>query len=251
VITMVEMYENVEKKIKTYCSEVGDTEIGGLIIGEIKKDGVILIEDIIILKQKKTGCSFEVRDEDMMDFTKNCDSKTLGKIIGWWHSHATMNCFWSGVDEECTKRLCKLSGFCVAVVVSSQKKWKSFNYRCMVMMKNKNDILINCDNVDIDTIENLAGIRFSKKKLKQEVDEKVEDIPMFTKRFARGMHNFVTYGFDEEEEQPLTGYKVCKTCSGNGLCPKCEGSGFVPIDNKKTSPTKDKTEELEIFSGVF
>ena len=249
---MVEMYENVEKKIKTYCSAVGNTEIGGLIIGEIKKNGTILMEDIMLLKQRKTGCSFEVSDEDMMDFTKNCDSKTLGKIIGWWHSHAEMDCFWSGVDEECTKRLCKLSGFCVAMVVSSKKKWKSFNYRCAVMTKNKNDMLIHCDNIDVDTIENLAGIRCYKRKLKQEVDEKVEDVPLFPKKFGKGLNQFLTYGFDSEyTEQPLTGYKVCKTCEGTGVCQKCEGSGFTSISNKKVAPMKDVAEDDIVFSGIY
>ncbi len=106
-------------KVKRYAKKVGNDEIGGLLLGKVK-NGIIEIQDAIILKQIKTIATFQLDDDALMQFTKNASAKKLKSVIGWWHSHGNGGTFWSDVDNETCKRLCKMySGLCVSMVVSN------------------------------------------------------------------------------------------------------------------------------------
>ena len=176
---MVELTKKAYNKIFRYAKKMGDDEIGGLLLGEITDGGQVEIDDAIILKQKKSIATFEIDDDDMMEFTKNANNETLKSIIGWWHSHGTGKTFWSGTDSETFKRLCSFfSGFCIGIVVSVPGKEK--NMKCRIDMANKNGQIIEID----DIIPELVGGFFGwgegddtnlTKSEEIEIEEKVTD----------------------------------------------------------------------------
>jgi proteasome lid subunit RPN8/RPN11 len=74
-----------------------DKEIGGFIIGSVDGDK-LLLDDLIFPEQEadKGGIDFSTQQiaQLMHDYPEECN-----RIMGEWHSHNTMGCFWSGVDE--------------------------------------------------------------------------------------------------------------------------------------------------------
>jgi len=70
-----------------------------------------LIEDIHLLKQTCSSANTVLDDQSVGQFLtemviKNQDTS---KIKAWLHSHATMQCFWSNIDEECITNLANSS----------------------------------------------------------------------------------------------------------------------------------------------
>lgn len=99
-------------------------EIGGILV--IDDSEGLLIEDIIITKQKVTGGHFELDAEDLGRtiteiMTKN--PELMPKMKGWWHSHSTFGCFWSLVDDATTERFLNYGmKYCVSIVQSENLK---------------------------------------------------------------------------------------------------------------------------------
>ena len=115
----VRIKQKFYKKVYAYCKQAKHGEIGGLILGELKDTGNIVVKDAILLKQKRTGSNFEIDDEAMMDFTKNSSSEVLKSVLCWWHYHLQFGTFWSGDDSNCFSRLTELSNFCLGIVTST------------------------------------------------------------------------------------------------------------------------------------
>jgi hypothetical protein len=76
-------------------------EISGL-GSVIKRDDVMLIQDIFLFKQVVTSGSTDLNEEAISNFLletvkAGLDPETL-KL--WWHSHGNGGCFWSGTDTS-------------------------------------------------------------------------------------------------------------------------------------------------------
>ena len=113
--------ERAIKKMREYTRQMGKDEIGGLLTGKINKVGDFLVQNAILLKQKKSLATFQIDEENMMELTKNGTPKFLASIIGWWHSHGNGATFWSGVDDECFERLCGfLNDKCLGIVLANK-----------------------------------------------------------------------------------------------------------------------------------
>jgi len=91
---------NAYLKIKYYI-ECTNLEISGL--GKSTFDGEnIIVEDIMIFKQECSPASTVLDDKNQAQFI-NQVMKKKQKIEDWnvwWHSHADMDVFWSGTDEN-------------------------------------------------------------------------------------------------------------------------------------------------------
>jgi hypothetical protein len=92
-------------------------------VSELKsQDGVFeafLIEDIHLLKQTCSSVNTALDDQSLGQFLtemviKNQDTS---KIKAWIHSHATMNCFWSAIDEGCITNLAN-SSYVISIVTN-------------------------------------------------------------------------------------------------------------------------------------
>ena len=78
-----------------------------------------MIEDIHLLKQTCSSANTVLDDQSVGQFltemvVKNQDTS---KIKAWLHSHATMKCFWSNIDEECISNLAN-SSYLISIVTN-------------------------------------------------------------------------------------------------------------------------------------
>ncbi len=94
-------------------------------VSELKdQDGLFeafLIEDIHLLKQTCSSANTVLDDQSVGQFltemvVKNQDTS---KIKAWLHSHATMNCFWSTIDEDCITNLAN-SSYVISIVTNKE-----------------------------------------------------------------------------------------------------------------------------------
>jgi len=98
----IELKKGVYEKIMARVKLLGKDglECGGLLIGE-KDEDTMTITDIKQCKQEVSGGNVEFDMEAMTRFMReNQDKEWYNKIIGWWHSHHNMSCFWSSTDDE-------------------------------------------------------------------------------------------------------------------------------------------------------
>ncbi len=170
---MVKIRTKISKKIFKYAKRMDDKEIGGLLLGEVVNDEII-INDAILLKQKVDYANFEIDDDDMMEFTKNSSDKVLASVIGWWHSHGKGGTFWSDNDDSTFKRLCKFfGGYCIGVVVSTFEKG---NEKYKVRVETKKGQMLDIDDIIPEKIDEFMDF-FDKEDIsktqKKEVEEKV------------------------------------------------------------------------------
>lgn len=103
---------------KTYLSMVGavkklaetNNELGGLMKCTFnKEDKNIYIEDHVLLPQKATSTDFEIKEEEIENFTTQLIEENkeddIAKYGHWWHSHHNLGLFWSMTDDEQFKKL--------------------------------------------------------------------------------------------------------------------------------------------------
>jgi proteasome lid subunit RPN8/RPN11 len=162
------------QKMKMYAKLMDRDEIGGLLLGKIKENGDVLVKNAIILEQVKTSCTFELDNNAMMDLTKNGSPKLLNSIIGWWHSHAKFDVFFSSVDDECFKRLSEFSGLCAGIVVNS-KKIKKMPMKCRVDFKTRDGKYISINDINAEIQESFFNF-ISEDRLKEEIKEKIKEV---------------------------------------------------------------------------
>jgi len=105
----MKVYINHEimKKIKYYI-DISDVEISGLGLVEERGNSNFVISDVFLLKQKNTGTSTELDQEDISKLIEKLisEGKDPSKLRFWWHSHVNMKVFWSGTDLNCIEGLC-------------------------------------------------------------------------------------------------------------------------------------------------
>lgn len=114
---IVKINSSVLKKIKQHALKIYDefkSEVIGYLIGNFK-EGVILIDDIVIPKQDSTNIHAEITDErSLTDYLKN----NLNKIqVGWYHSHPDLGCFLSSVDVPTQKYWQRVNNKMIALVI--------------------------------------------------------------------------------------------------------------------------------------
>ncbi len=81
-----------------YVSE--KCEIGGMSVVTLDKDGDWTIENPVILKQEIGGTICDLDKEDLAKYYTEMAMKYKDQVFRfcWWHSHHTMDAFWSGTD---------------------------------------------------------------------------------------------------------------------------------------------------------
>jgi len=91
---------SVKNKLDDYINLV-TTEISGL--GDIEKveHGVFRVTGIYLYKQHCTGGSTSIENTAVHDFIVDrlTEGGSVENVKFWWHSHAAMGVFWSGIDE--------------------------------------------------------------------------------------------------------------------------------------------------------
>ena len=145
-------------KIINYAKAAYHTEkceIGGMSVVTQDKDGDWLIQDPVILKQEIGSTTCDLDKEELAKYYTQMAAKynKMNFRFCWWHSHHTMQAFWSGTDissiEEYGEGESDLS-FALVVNLKEEYKcrvsvWKPVEIHQDVEL----NILSNVEKVDI------------------------------------------------------------------------------------------------------
>ena len=101
------------------------SEIGGMLIAEQDKDGDWELKDPVIVKQEISGGNCVLDRDALAEYYTKVGSKMGDKDFRfvWWHSHHTMDAFWSGTDLA-TIREDKDSDYSFALVINLKEEYK-------------------------------------------------------------------------------------------------------------------------------
>lgn len=197
---VVKIKSKAYNRIMKFAKRMGTKEIGGLILGEIgEKTGNIIVKNIVLLKQYYNDSHFEIKDEALMDITKNWDAKKLKSVLGWWHSHNTGSAFWSSDDDKCFRRMCNLSNFCLGIVVAfpNNKHPDYMELRCRLDIKDRMKQYVSVDDIQPIILQKKKNkfLDYHWGDIDVEISENIEE--------------------DKRVFEP---------------CPYCQGSGVIEID---------------------
>lgn len=122
----IKVYDRAMLKIIYFTRNV-QGEVGGLMIVS-RVGNNLIVEDVLLLKQKVSGGDFELDAEGLINFTEKIADKNkelLAKIKGWWHSHDTMGTFWSGTDDNQFNTFLSFFGdYCLGVVTNKHGHYR-------------------------------------------------------------------------------------------------------------------------------
>ncbi|MCP3685214.1 MAG: hypothetical protein GY861_21325 [bacterium] len=93
------------RKLRYYV-KVESEEISGLGTVEVLSKEDMLVTDVMIFKQKCTAADTDLDQDDVAAYVMkliDADEDT-SKVKLWWHSHSTMDVFWSSTDEATARR---------------------------------------------------------------------------------------------------------------------------------------------------
>ena len=81
-----------------YAWDEHKSEIGGYMV-VIKEDDEFIIKEPVILEQEISGGNTVIKKEALAKYQQKAAMKYGTDVyFCWWHSHHTMNAFWSGTD---------------------------------------------------------------------------------------------------------------------------------------------------------
>lgn len=98
-MTKVILTDAAHKKLFGYIDQC-DLEIGGL--GKMRvEDGNFVVHDVEIFDQEVTSSHVDMTAATLAKFQtrKHKEKESIKEYTFWWHSHAKMDAFFSGVDE--------------------------------------------------------------------------------------------------------------------------------------------------------
>ena len=115
-------------KIQNYAQEAYNTkksEIGGMLVAIEDEDGDWELKDPIILKQQISAGNCVLDKDDLALYYTKVGTKLKKKNFRfvWWHSHHTMDAFWSGTDLKAIKEYSD-GDFSFALVVNLKEEYK-------------------------------------------------------------------------------------------------------------------------------
>lgn len=91
-------------------------EVGGLGVVE-RQSNTLVVTDVLLLEQRVTAATTTLDRSGVAQFVGDWvkQGKDVGTLRLWWHSHATMNVFWSSTDLETIRDLAD-GGWLLAIV---------------------------------------------------------------------------------------------------------------------------------------
>jgi len=141
-------------KIKTLISEYKDLEWGAGLIGRYE-NGTWIVEDIVVPEQEVGATTVELTDAGNIELAKTPN------VIGWTHSHNTMNAFHSSMDDA----NCKM--YNISVTVNNALEYHALvrkKLSCGKIAMVEGDVLIE-SQVNVDT----GFVELIKSKIKKEI----------------------------------------------------------------------------------
>ena len=160
----------------TIAYDEDKNEISGLMTAIPQKDGRYKLSDVEILKQENTGTNTTLDGDAVAAYKMKYAMKYQNKEMKyvWWHSHHTMDAFWSGTDTNEIDEW-KNSSFSLALVINLRQEYKfrvSVWNACGLPVEQHYDIPL--------TIERKNGIKVTDKM--KTLYEELCDNPTYTYR---------------------------------------------------------------------
>ena len=115
-------------KVISYAQAAWDehrSEIGGMMVVVQDKDDDWQIQDPVILKQRISSGNTHLDKEELAKYYTKAAKKYKDNIFRfcWWHSHHTMQAFWSGTDTSTIDEFSD-GDFSFALVVNLKEEYK-------------------------------------------------------------------------------------------------------------------------------
>ena len=100
-------------------------EISGLMTAIPDEDGKYKLSDVEILKQENTGSNTTLEGDAVSEYKMKYAMKYKNKDMKfvWWHSHHTMDAFWSGTDLKEIDAW-ENDSFSLALVINLREEYK-------------------------------------------------------------------------------------------------------------------------------
>lgn len=116
------------QKIRAYVTNV-NAEISGIGKTRIIREGdndIIMIDDVVIFKQRVTGSNTILEDSAQSEFMDELmrNGEDLSQWNLWWHSHHTMNVFWSSTDTGTMEQHAGSMPFLISLVTNLKDEFK-------------------------------------------------------------------------------------------------------------------------------
>jgi len=169
-------------KLNVLSSEY-NVEISGYLTGEVKNNEIYL-KDLLIPNQRIGFGYARISGEDQVALRNKFGDK-VKEIIGHFHSHNSLGCFWSGTDEDDMRNTMSFRKFFVWVVSSngnhlirvSQREPFSYDFDdCEFYVKNLTLDLLRkrFDNLIIENNEIVTGEEGDMEEIKENKDSIIE-----------------------------------------------------------------------------
>jgi proteasome lid subunit RPN8/RPN11 len=142
-------------------------EISGLLTAVPDKDGRYKLSDVEILKQENSGTNTELDADSVAEYKMKYAMKYNNakmKFV-WWHSHHTMEAFWSGTDIKEIEAW-ENTSFSLALVINLKEE-----YKFRVSIWNANGIPIDKHYDTVLTIERETSKINITKAMEKEYEE--------------------------------------------------------------------------------
>jgi proteasome lid subunit RPN8/RPN11 len=122
------MKEKVWEKIQNYSKYAYDehkSEIGGMLLAEKDNDGRWHLHSPVILEQEISAGNTALSKEALASYYTKTAMKHKGRDIKfvWWHSHHTMDVFWSSTDLTAIDEM-NQGDWSISLVVNLKEEYK-------------------------------------------------------------------------------------------------------------------------------
>jgi hypothetical protein len=241
-------------------------EISGMAKTEISEDGEeVTIKDAMIYKQECTPARTELDDGAQAVFIYEMQKKkeSLKDWNLWWHSHASMNVFWSKTDDDTIKSLkdsvgSGRSNFLISVVMN---KAKNVLARIDVFPEDKSPFGVSCvetindvkvdvinDDTDEEAEKELLLLLEKEKAIKNEIDALIKTLDNDPEIEAFCKKEIEEKVITEKKDSYLDYYKERNYSFGNlGWNNDEDGSCY---HGKKDEPQKSFEKRLDEIVGI-
>lgn len=168
----VHIEEQVFQKIMHWVKKAGSYEVSGL--GNVvydKENKCLRVNEVWLLDQENTGSTTDI-DENAVGklMFEHHKAGIEGDLRFWWHSHASMNVFWSGTDMATIKELGE-GGWFLNTVFNNKEEMRSCLYMTdpMDVFCDELETVITSDISDEEVEDTLAevGLRVSPNKMRE------------------------------------------------------------------------------------
>lgn len=93
--------DNAAHNYVTECVRLAEGEIGGIGYVELVQPGLFYISDFVLLPQEASWASVDFDDKSYIaEITKAAENGKEDQLRVSWHSHGTMDTYFSGTDDQ-------------------------------------------------------------------------------------------------------------------------------------------------------